>query len=158
MMIGLQAVARTIAPNLSDAFYQRLAGHPLTAEYIDSQIEKRKETLEQWFLQLFSGEYDTTYVESRLKIGQIHVAVGLPVRYPLAMMDVISNFGAQVTTQSQTPEQAIRAFRKLLALDIAIFTQAYEDTQLAHLAEMMGNERLARRLLTRTKNLAEALV
>jgi hypothetical protein len=35
-----------------------------------------------------------------------------------------------------------------LALDIAVFNQAYEDTQLKHLAEMVGNERLARRLLT----------
>jgi hypothetical protein len=43
---------------------------------------------------------------------------------------------------------AASAFRKLATLDIAIFNQAYENTQLAHLAEMVGNERLARRLLT----------
>lgn len=36
----------------------------------------------------------------------------------------------------------------MLALDVAIFNQAYEDYQLRHLAELVGGERLARRLLT----------
>ena len=35
----------------------------------------------------------------------------------------------------------------MLALDIAAFSQAYEESQLWHLSDIMGNERLARRLL-----------
>ena len=48
----------------------------------------------------------------------------------------------------QRPDAAVAAFRKALARDIAIFNQAYENNQLQHLAEMVGGERLARRLLT----------
>ena len=40
------------------------------------------------------------------------------------------------------------AFRKVLALDVAVFNQAYEDNQIEHLAELVGGKRLARLLLT----------
>jgi hypothetical protein len=59
-------------------------------------------------------------------------------------------FGEQVARQSNQPEAALTAFHKVLALDVAIFNQAYEDNQLRHLAELVGGERLARRLLTGT--------
>ncbi|HAT77370.1 MAG TPA: Globin-coupled histidine kinase, partial [Flavobacterium sp.] len=84
-------------------------------------------------------------VRRRLKIGQVHVRIGLPVRYPLAMIDVILAVGKKVTAQNP---DAQAAFHKLLALDMAIFNQAYEDTQLKHLVHMVGNERLARRMLS----------
>jgi hypothetical protein len=148
ILANLQAQAQIIAPALSEAFYQRLLAHPETAEFVVGQIEQRKTTLETWFVQLFSGCYDEEYVWQRLKIGQTHVRIGLPVRYPLAMMDIVLECGRQVAAQSEHPERASQAIRKLLALDVAIFNQAYEDAKLKHLAEMMGNERLARRLLT----------
>ncbi len=147
LLVNLQEQAQSKAPALSEAFYQRLLAHPLTAEYVTDQIEERKGTLENWFVELFSGEYGSEYIQGRLRIGQIHVRIGLPVRYPLAMMDLILEIGLKVTASSPQPDQAVLAFRKLLALDLAIFNQAYEDTQLKHLAETMGNERLARRLL-----------
>ncbi len=147
-MTALQPQAQEIAPALSEAFYTRLLAHPATAEYVSEHIEDRKQALQGWFLELFGGEYGQAYVQSRLAIGQVHVRIGLPVRYPLAMMDVILEFGEKVTAQSSQSLQAATAFRKLLALDVAIFNQSYEDAQLEHLAEMVGNERLARRLLT----------
>jgi hypothetical protein len=97
---------------------------------------------------MFGGTYDAAFAQKRINIGAIHVQIGLPVRYPLAMLDVIMPFGEQVAQQSSQPEQAAYAFRKLLALDVAIFNQAYEDNQLKHLSELVGGERLARHLLS----------
>ena len=34
-----------------------------------------------WFCDLFSGQYDEAYAKKRIAIGEIHVKVGLPVRY-----------------------------------------------------------------------------
>lgn len=151
ILAALHEQAKSVAPTLSQAFYQRLQAHPLTAEYVTGQIDERKGTLEAWFMDIFSGQYDRTYVQQRLKIGETHVRIGLPIRYPLAMMEIILEAGINVAANSPQPEQAIKAFRKLLALDLAIFNQAYEDTQLKHLAEALGNERLARRLLSQTQ-------
>jgi hypothetical protein len=145
----LQDAARAITPQLATAFYDRLMRHANTADYLaNTSLNQRHQTIGQWFAGIFGGSYGDEYVAKRLVIGQVHVRIGLPVRYPLAMIDVVMEYGEQVTRQSTQPEQALAAFRKLLALDVAIFNQAYEDNQIAHIAELVGGERLARLLLT----------
>jgi hypothetical protein len=64
------------------------------------------------------------------------------------MIDVVMEHGEEVADQSDRPEQAKDAFQKVMSLDIAVFNQAYEDKQLEHLADLVGGEKLARRLLT----------
>ncbi|GAB4204595.1 MAG: protoglobin domain-containing protein [Roseiflexaceae bacterium] len=148
LLAGLAAQAAEQAPRLTDTFYARLFAHPHTADYLQQvSLDRLHAMVAQWFVELFSGQYDTDYARKRLNIGQVHVRIGLPVRYPLAMLDVVMPFGEELARQSPAPEQAARAFRKLLALDVAIFNQAYEDNQLSHLTELVGGERLARLLL-----------
>ncbi|NTV62257.1 MAG: Globin-coupled histidine kinase [Oscillochloris sp.] len=147
----LQDAARTAAPDMTKAFYERLFAHEATAEYLqDVSMERLYGMVQEWFSQLFSGVYDAAYAQRRLTIGHVHVKIGLPVRYPLAMLDVVMPFGEALTATHADPALAGQAFRKVLALDVAIFNQAYEDNQLKHLAELVGGERLARRLLTGT--------
>jgi hypothetical protein len=148
---ALHSAAQESAPALLDAFYGRLLNHRNTAEYLErASMERLHSAVSDWFADIFSGKYDEAYTQKRLKIGQVHVRIGLPVRYPLAMLDVIMPFGEQVAKTSSQPAKALAAFRKVLALDIAIFNQAYEDNQLKHLSELVGGERLARLLLTGT--------
>lgn len=148
LLCELQEQARAIAPVLSTAFYGRLTNHVYTDEYLkESMIEHLHTTLQTWFIELFSGVYDTDYTRRRLKIGKVHVERGIPVRYPLAMMDVIVTYGLQVAQQSVQPDLARQAFRKVVSLDLAVFNQAYENHQLRHLADLVGGEPLARILL-----------
>lgn len=161
VLMGLTDDEKAVLATLNDAaeaavdtmlgdFYARLTAHAPTAEYFAEQMahDHAKKSLRAWFVDLFSGNYGSEYVQGRLQIGRTHVRIGLPVRYPLAMMDVIMNHAHRITANAADTALATTAFNKLLALDIAVFNQAYEDTQLQHLAEMVGNERLARRLLT----------
>lgn len=148
LLAGLAGRAAELAPQLTKTFYARLFAHPNTADYLQQvSLERLHTMVAQWFVELFSGHYDTDYARKRLNIGHVHVRIGLPVRYPLAMLDVVMPFGEALARQSSAPEQAAQAFRKLLALDVAIFNQAYEDNQLSHLTELVGGERLARLLL-----------
>ncbi len=145
----LASQARAIAPQMSAAFYERLLARPETSEYfVGRPMDALHGTIKDWFVGIFSGIYDEAYAMKRLQIGVVHVKIGLPVRYPLAMMDVLLEYGQQVARQHPQPDQALAAFHKVLALDIAIFNQAYEDNQLRHLAELVGSERLARVVLT----------
>ncbi len=149
LLKGLQGAAREVGPGMTAAFYERLFAHAPTAEYLqDATMERLHGMVQEWFAGLFCGQYDDAYASRRLRIGEIHVRIGLPVRYPLAMLDVVMPFGEQVARTSPEPERATAAFRKVLALDVAIFNQAYEHEQLKHLADLVGGERLARRLLT----------
>ena len=145
LLKNLQPAARDAAPRLVAEFYDRLLAHEPTREFIDDK-ERLASTLANWFTELFCGNYDDAYAAKRLSIGNVHVRIGLPIRYPLAMMDLIANHGERLASVSG--EAAIKAFRKVLALDVATFNQAYENNQLRHLAELTGSERLARRLLS----------
>lgn len=149
LLSALQDQARAAAPGLIGLFYGRLFAHQSTAEYLQGvEMERLHSMVADWFAELFSGRYDENYVRRRLAIGHIHVRIGLPVRYPLAMLDVVLETGRRIARESPDPERAVAAFEKLLSLDVALFNQAYEDHQLNHLARLVGNERLARRLLT----------
>jgi len=137
------------ARDMTDDFYDRLFDHENTKEYFEGQdMDRLHEMIGTWFTELFGGDYGSEYVSNRLEIGHVHVKIGLPVRYPLAMIDIVSEHGEAVAQESDNPEAAQQAFRKVLALDVAIFNQAYEDNQLKHLSDLVGGERLARRLLT----------
>lgn len=145
---GLNDQSRAAAPRMTEAFYERLLKHQNTSEYLEGLSNERMHSmLGDWFVGLFSGTYDEAYTRQRMVIGEVHVKIGLPVRYPLAMLDVILPFGEEVARQSPQPDQAVVAFRKVLALDVAVFNQAYENNQLKHLSELVGGERLARLLL-----------
>lgn len=149
LLAGLHGEAKEHGPALTKQFYDRLFAHANTAEYLrDVSMDRLHTMVQEWFAGLFCGTYDAEYARRRLTIGQIHVKIGLPVRYPLAMLDVVMPFGEMIAKSSPTPDAAVAAFRKVLALDVAIFNQAYEDNQLQHLSELVGGERLARRLLT----------
>ncbi len=149
----LRETALHIAPSMLEAFYTRLLSYEHTAEYFtDITMEHMYQATGAWFTALFEGVYDEAYVQRRLAIGQTHVRIGLPIRYPLAMLDIVMQYGEKVAEQSAQPDQAVVAFHKVIALDVAIFNQAYEDDQLQHLAHLVGNERLARRLLSMKRN------
>lgn len=146
LLAGLRESAEAVSRAFAEDFVARVASSPATMEYAAPYpVEALIATLANWFIELFSGVYDLDYARSRIRIGQVHVRLGLPVRYPIAMFDLVSRYGEQVA-QAGGPA-AVQAFRKVLSLDIAAFTQAYEEQQLGHLADLMGNERLARRLL-----------
>ncbi len=145
---SVQAHAKTAAPQMTAEFYRRLLAHPETSEYFAGKsMDHLHAMIGKWFIELFDGTYDEAYARRRMVIGEVHVRIGLPVRYPLSMIDVVIPFGEQVARQSSNPDRGVIAFRKVLSLDVAIFNQAYEDNQLKHLAELVGGERLARLLL-----------
>lgn len=146
LLRSLQGDAEAISTRLVDEYYERLLEHEMTREFI-TDLAALKRTLAQWFVKLFCGNYDKSYALDRLRIGMAHVRIGLPVRYPLAMFDVLDRYGVEVAERGGPA--AVTAFRKVLAMDVATFTQAYDNTQLDHLKDLVGgSEKLARRLLT----------
>ncbi|NTW00642.1 MAG: Globin-coupled histidine kinase [Oscillochloris sp.] len=145
---ALEGAAAARGPQMAEEFYGRLGVHANAVEFIEGvPMAGLYKTIIEWFTQLFGGSYDAAYAARRLRIGEVHVKIGLPVRYPLAMLDVVLPHGVAVASISPSPAAAQRAFFKVLALDAAIFNQAYEDNQLSHLVDLVGGELLARRLL-----------
>lgn len=149
VLSSLKAKAEETGAAMVSEFHGRLVSQENTKEYFEEvDINRVAGLVKDWYIELFSGNYDQAYAEKRMKIGQTHVRIGLPVRYPLAMIDIVLKHGEAAAKTASDPDKALEAFKKALALDVAIFNQAYEDRQLNHLAELVGGERLARRLLS----------
>lgn len=148
-LTALKGEAEAASAAMAQEFHGRLTANENTKEFFDKvDVSHVSDLVAKWFVELFGGVYDKAYAEKRLKIGKAHVRIGLPVRYPLAMLDIIMKHGEAVAEKGADAALAKGAFKKVLALDVAVFNQAYEDNQLKHLAELVGGERLARRLLT----------
>ncbi len=149
ILTSLHDAAQKQAPAMREDFYTRLLAHPQTAEYFtDINMSRMYAMLQNWFIELFSGVYDEAYAQRRINIGKVHVRIGLPVRYPIAMLDVAMAHAEAVARTHPQSDAAMAAVRKVVALDVAVFNQAYEDRQIQILANTVGNERLARRLLS----------
>lgn len=149
LLAALAPIAKENSAAMVAEFHGRLKQKENTNQYFEGvDVGRVAKMVAMWFEDLFSGKYDVAYADKRMVIGQTHVRIGLPVRYPLAMLDVVLSHGEKVAATSSEPVKALSAFKKVLALDFAIFNQAYEDRQLKHLSELVGGDRLARRLLT----------
>jgi hypothetical protein len=147
---AMEPLAKDHAPAMVKEFHSRLLATENTKQYFEkSDVNHVGKMVGIWFERLFSGNYDAEYAKSRIKIGLVHAHIGLPVRYPLAMLDVIQKAAMMMCDKQPDPAASRLAFYKILSLDVAIFSSAaYEDSQLRKLSELVGSERLARRLLT----------
>lgn len=146
---ALHADSLGAAAAMAGDFHGRIMAHANTRQFFDGvDLNRVGAMVAQWFSDLFCGNYGAEYARRRIVIGRTHVRIGLPVRYPLAMLDLVSRHAESILAKSSDPQAARNAFQKVLALDVAVFNQAYEDTQLKHLSELLGGERLARLLLS----------
>lgn len=128
----LHEVAREYAAGVIDDFYTHLLSFDESRKFFsDPEILARvKAAQKQYFLQLTQGNYDTTYVEDRLRIGVTHERINLPLElylssYNFYLRAVMPRF---VEAYKDKPDQAIAAFTsllKLVFLDMGLATETY---------------------------------
>jgi len=133
---------------LVDDFYHEIDLHPSARKVITggpAQVERLKNTLIGWLRELFSGQYDSAYVERRWKVGLRHVEIGLDQVYTNAALSRLRSglIRALDTDWQQEPRElvgAVRSLNKLLDLDLAIIEDAY---QTEYHRRQQQNDRLA---------------
>lgn len=117
---------------IADAFYARVRAHPDAAAVFrdEQQIERQKHSLVRWMERVFRGPYDDAYYAETLKIGQVHVAVGLPQRYMLTGMNVVRSALARVLMTSDIEDKptVVEAVHRALDLELAGMLDSYFST------------------------------
>jgi methyl-accepting chemotaxis protein len=140
-----------------DAFYAHVERYPEALNIITaagSSLERLKKTNPGYFAEIFRGEMDERYFESRLIVGRIHAQIGLtPQWYFAAMSTYIDEiFPIVIRAYRLRPEKGARvlaAFQKALNLDQMLVMEAYiEFGYLAKIRESSG----------RVENVVEGLV
>jgi len=133
--------------SLCEDFYAEILKHPSAASAITggvTQVERLKQTLNQWLTEFFRGPYDQNYAKKHWKVGSRHVQIGLNQSFTQVAMTrlrsgimrvVFENFGDD-TEKLKSYELAIG---KMIDLDLAVIQLAYEE-------ELLRKQQQAERL------------
>lgn len=146
-------------PRIVDSFYDALLDNPAARNVFDGeeQIDRLRKILAQWLREVVERPQDEDYVESRRRIGTVHLDIGLPQRFMILGMDVMWQ-GIRSTLRDcrdriDNYEEAMDSLHKRLTIDQAIMLESYT---------MLGASRIRRaerdalqEKLTRAEHLAE---
>jgi len=133
---------------IAERFYDTILRHSEARATLlggESQVGHLKVTLQRWLDTLLRGPWDQAYLDSRYRIGRVHVRIALPQHYMFGGMNVLRRELNQVIddTYLSHPEElaaARRAVGRVLDLELAIMLHTYREDLLAAQARQ---ERLA---------------
>ena len=149
--------AAPLIPRVVDRFYEVLLGHPEARTVLtgEEQVQRLMTFFAEWLRRLFSGTYDQGYCESRSRIGQVHVRVGLPQRYMPLAIDVVRVELSRGLRRANIDhiDEKLESLLKLLTLDLTIMLDSYQES---YASEIRDFERQAMEgKLARAQHLAE---
>ncbi len=144
--------ARSVAPQIAREFYDWQFSFPATLKFFDNFSKRHgitqsllRDRLEMaqtnHFIKLFEGAitgWDLAYFETRLKIGQLHCFIDLPIKWYIgAYIELQRLTRIHLSGAVEDPKKAadiMEAFAKLVNFDL----QAILDSFVMHLLESMS--------------------
>lgn len=78
----MRAMAPEVEPRLefvTDRFYARLGEMPDIGPLLAGRMERLRETFRAWAGSLFATDFGTAYAEAVWRIGEVHLAAGVPI-------------------------------------------------------------------------------
>lgn len=132
-------------PAITDVFYATILDTPTVAKFVEGRVEHLKKTHIQWMRELVGGTYGDAYFESRWRIGEAHVRIGLD---PIWVDGTMSLIRAQALSRLADNDDdrgrvtaATGSLIKACDLDLAIINLAYAEDRLSRLSEFTGMKR-----------------
>lgn len=130
---------------ITDDFYRILGEHPSTAPHIEGRVAMLKATHGVWMLELFDGEYGEAYLDRRMRIGEVHVRVGIPPWTVEATMSHLRAAAERVLNEElpdrAAASQAFGRVCRILDLDLALINYAYNQNRLDLVSKATGMRR-----------------
>lgn len=145
---AFHAVAEPHFASIVDDFYRRVEEVPMARGLITGgkqQIQRLKLTLREWLDVLLKGPYDESYLETRSRIGRVHVRIGMAQELMFTAMNRVRSRLQDValTTYGNEPEtcrRVLRAVGQILDIELAIMLDTYREYLID---KMRASERLA---------------
>jgi rsbT co-antagonist protein RsbR len=149
-LASLRPFAEKVTDGIVEQFYALLLGHPETLKFFgdEATIRRVKRTQREYFLQLFAGRCDATYVEDRLRVGAAHERIGLAPKWYLGAyrqyLDLIlTSLYAEVKEEAAV-RAAFRSIQRIVFFDVALAI----DTYIAANLDALGRHQAAIRELS----------
>lgn len=144
-LVALQPIAAKHGPRITNAFYEVLGAVPETAKLIEGRVDALKRTHGQWLASMVAGDYGTSYLESRWRIGLAHVRIGLDPYWVEGVMSFIRTemqkaIGAEIPNGVEAGAKAA-SFVKACDLDLLVINLSYGEDRLERLTSFTGMKR-----------------
>jgi heme-based aerotactic transducer len=159
-LVKLRPVLEENVEEIVGAFYDKLQEMPNLLNIINrhSNIEKLKQTLMQYLLDMVSGEIDEKYVQRRRIVGSVHNRIGLFPEWYLGAYTIIQNTLFKVLMRELDSKEEIMSyytsFQRLCSFDMQIGINTYIESYTASMMKMNEIEELQGRLNESAASLA----
>ncbi len=89
---------------------------------------------QSWFLEMFSGQYDTRYYERLIRIGIVHVKNGIDAHYLNRAVNVVRSVCIAILQRAcdnlAETIADIQAFEKILDINLDVMTSSYIEEEI----------------------------
>lgn len=143
-----------LVDKFADEFYDYIWGFGATAQFLKDKaiIAHHRTKIKEWFLNLFSGKYDTFYFLNLYKIGEIHVKIGLPTHYVNSAFTFVRTFALKSIEENfDNKEQHIKeihAVEKIIDMNLDVLTSSYREEELS---KFLSLSKIEKNILTGLK-------
>ncbi len=124
----LQPIAHKALPSMIDAFYNFIFNFEHAKVFLNSEeiIRKHRKGIEQWYMNLFSGHYDTGYFEGLSTISETHVKIGLPSHYVNAAFSFVRQFLENVLIRAGHTDN-LTSLHKIIDINLDLLSLTYKQ-------------------------------
>jgi len=131
-LLELNEMAQGYATEVIEALYEHFLKFEDTRKFFENPtvLSRVKNLQKEYFLRLTKGDYTKNYIEERIKIGAVHAAIGLDVKWYLGAYNYyLRAVGERIFKAfKNNPDQALQAFfslTKLVYMDIGLAIDTY---------------------------------
>ena len=119
----------------TEDFYGYIMSHKETAEFFptEEKLDRHRKLIARWFMDLFGGKYDDSYIRNLRHVGKVHVNIKLDGHFVNTSMARMRRFLSEVV-ESHAPEEkreeSLIAIGKILDINLDIMTSSYRQEEL----------------------------
>lgn len=126
-LTAIQGVAREIVDDVVDEFYEHQVQVPKIRSIIgDSDtLARLRAAMRGYVLKLFSGDYRSDYVNSRLRIGKVHARIGVPPKLYVSSLHELENIIRRHLLDRLGEAAPQDALHKLMLFDLQFVFDTY---------------------------------
>jgi rsbT co-antagonist protein RsbR len=144
-LTALKAFAERWTDEITEGLYELLMAQPESRAFFpdEATLTHVKRMQNTYFLGLFSGNYDLSYVRDRLRVGAAHERIGMPPKlylgaYRRYLALINERLRDHFKGQDEAVVEAAESIRKIIFFDMTIaidtYIAAYLETMTRHQA------------------------
>lgn len=147
LLLGMKSQLEPSVDEFLEGFYEFIWNFGETAEFLKNEevIARHRGKIRQWYFDLFSGTYDTSYFLRLCKIGEVHVKLGLPTHYVNAAFNYVRVFTlGRIHKQykgSDDLTDRLKAVERILDINLDALTSSYREEEMGRFLSLSRIEK-----------------